>query len=138
MPRGKANGSNASRKSGTPLAGRQDNWGGFINVRLSEEDKAAFAVWSADRGGSHWSDFAEYLAKGFKFSLSYDPDGDFYLATFTAEGKELIGVDLRCCLTARAPEWETAVSLLMFKHEVLAHENWGSYRPAENRFDRLG
>jgi hypothetical protein len=138
MPRGKKPGVGGSSSKGTPLAGRQDNWGGFINVRLLDQDKADFAVWQADNAATLWTDLQEYLATGFKLSLSYDADGDFYLATFTAEGREIIGIDLRCCLTARAPEWETAISLLIFKHEVLAQRNWGSYRPASMTFDKLG
>lgn len=113
-------------------------WGGFINVRLTDDDKTSFGKWSIEHELTFWSDFQDYVSRGFKFGLSYNAEEDFYLATFTAGGKALIGIDARCCLTARAPAWEDAVMLLLFKHEVLAHGNWGTYRVKEMRFDNFG
>jgi len=138
MPRGKAD--SASKKGKETLVSKPDDfdWGGFINVRISDEDKAAFDLWAAETESTMWVDFQELVAKGFKFSLSYDGKGDFYLATFTAAGRALIGIDLRCCLTARAPEWEVAIHLLMFKHEVMARGDWGTYKPSDLRFANFG
>lgn len=128
---------NASQK-GTPFKKDDPGWGGFIECRMNEQDKLDFAVWSEEHAASMWMEFQDFISRGFKFSLSYDSDGDFFLACFTASGEDLIGIDLRCCLTARAPEWEQSLLLLLFKHTVMAGENWGSFRPAQNRFDRLG
>lgn len=138
MPRKKGTGVPSSSKTGTPVSAKDADWGGFINVRMTDDDKAKFALWEAENGRSLWTAFAELLGKGMKFSLAYDADGDFYLATFTAAGADLIGIDLRCCLTARAPEWERSISLLIYKHEVMAEGDWGKYRPKSQTFDRLG
>jgi hypothetical protein len=138
MPRNKGQNFTSPKKTGTPVKQDPYDWGGFIDVRLTAEDKANFAIWSEDHAASMWTEFQEEIARGFKFSLSYDPKGDFYLACFTGAGEELIGIDLRCCLTARAPEWEQSILVLLYKHQELAHGDWGSYRPAQLGFDRLG
>jgi len=103
------------------------DWGGFVNIRMDEAEKEGFHSWYAQLGSSIWLTMQEYISSGLKLSISYDADGDFYLASFTGIGKDLIGIDLRCVLTARAPEWETAIALLVYKHEVMAHCNWGDY-----------
>lgn len=124
--------------TGAPVNVNDMEWGGFINVRLTDEDKTAFAAWLKENEASVMTDFLECVTKGFKFSLSYDPDGDFYLATFTAGGLKMIGLNARACMTARAPDWFEAVALLMFKHVVLAKGNWGSFKPKSLRFDNFG
>jgi|SRR5215207_282192 len=138
MPRGKANSTSNGRSSSTLDKVADLDWGGFINVRIDEDDKAQYEIWAEDNNATLWADFQDYLARGFKFSLAYDPQGDFYLATFTAGGVKQIGIDMRCCLTARAPKWETALSLLIFKHEVLAKGNWGNYLPSQLKFANFG
>lgn len=138
MTRTKRNTGAGEAGAGTPANLNDMEWGGFINVRMSDEDKTAFRFWANERDSHMWVDFQELVSRGFKFGLSYDPVGDFYLATFTAGGAALIGIDARCCLTARAPGWEESISLLIFKHEVLAKGNWGTFRPKTMRFDNFG
>lgn len=138
MPRKSNGGSSNAANFRTRKRALEPDWGGFIDVRISDQDKADFDVWATDNSGTMWGDFQDLLAVGFKFSLSYDPDGDFYLATFTAAGQDIIGIDLRCCLTARAPEWEVALHLLLFKHYVMAKGNWGSYHVKSGTFKNFG
>jgi len=138
MARSGKNGTSEPRKPDPVVKASDVPWGGYVDLRLDEDDKQQFAVWSEAEQQSFWLDFVELLGKGFKFGLSYDQSGDFYLTSFTAFGKELIGLQDRWCLTARAPDWETAVALLLFKHLVLAQENWGNFRPKTQRFDNFG
>jgi hypothetical protein len=121
-----------------PSSNNSPEWGGFIDVRMEEQDKADFRVWSEQNGEQVWIDFLDLLGSGFKFGLSYDRQGDFYLATFTAHGRELIGLEDRYCLTARAPNWETALALLVFKHLIMTGGNWGAYRPKQRQIDNFG
>jgi hypothetical protein len=138
VPRTKKQGSGDAPTKRTRFKQEEYDWGGFIDARLTEEDKKMFADWHKQLGTAVWISFSDYLSGGLKASLSYDAQGDFFVATFTGAGIPLIGIDLRCCLTARAPEWETAVALLIFKHEVMAQKDWGTYKPKTNQFDRLG
>lgn len=113
-------------------------WGGFVDIRLDDTEKDTFHHWHSELGEGVWSELAETVAQGFKLGLSYDPDGDFYLATLTAAGVDVIGLQDRYCLTARAPEWGMAVALLLFKHIVIARRNWGAYKPRTGRMENFG
>jgi len=113
-------------------------WGGFIDIRLTEDQKAAFYVWQRENEPGMWEEFAEVVAKGFKFGLSYDAENGCYIATFTASGRAVIGLDQRYCLTARAPEWPTALSLLLYKHVEIARGDWGTYSPVTQRMANFG
>lgn len=113
-------------------------WGGFLDIRISDAEKTAFDNWQVLTAGDHWLDFVEEISRGLKFGLSYDKDNDCYIATFTGYGQELIGLDARYCMQARAPAWETSVALLMYKHLVIAQQNWGNYRPRTKTMDNFG
>lgn len=129
---------NQPSNTGKAPSNNSPEWGGFIDVRMEEQDKLDFGIWSEQNAEQVWVDFLDLLGSGFKFGLSYDAQGDFYLATFTAHGKELIGLDDRYCLTARAPNWETALALLVFKHLIMTRGNWGAYRPKQRQIDNFG
>lgn len=117
---------------------KEIKWGGFIDIRLDEDQKAAFRVWALDNEETVWTDFAEIVSGGFKYGLSYDSENDCWIATFTASGENLMGLRDRYCLTARAPAWQTALALLVYKHVEIAHGNWGEYRPVTHRMDNFG
>lgn len=138
MARSRKLGVNGASQTGTPVKERDVPWGGYVDLRLDEDDIEQFRVWSAAEAESFWLEFVELLGKGFKFGLSCNVEGDFYLATFTAHGDRVIGLEDRYCLTARAPGWEEAVMLLLFKHLVMARGNWGNFRPKTRKMDRFG
>lgn len=127
----------ASKKDGRSNANDVE-WGGYVDIRLDEDQKTAFYLWQRDHEEEVWTDFAEIVGSGFKFGLSYDSDGDYYTATLTAAGKHLMGLENRYCMTARAPEWQTALSLLLYKHLEIAHGDWGTYKPRTGRMDNFG
>lgn len=116
---------------------KDPEWGGFLELRLTDEEKAAFAVYERDHPEDVWIKLQEWVMRGLKFSLSYDKSGDYYTATFTGSGVELVGMEQRFCLTARAPEWQQAVFLLVFKHTVLAKGDWSKYRPRTHQFSKF-
>lgn len=117
---------NTSRKQG------EDDWGGFIAVSLSDEDKAAFAVWAEAERDAIWTMFDDLLGSGFKWGVSFDAENDCYIASLTGCG--VVGTPLRWCLTARGGAWDAAVQLVLFKHYVLAQGDWGNYRPRHRNF----
>jgi hypothetical protein len=138
MARSSKSGSAETHKTGTPVKASEVPWGGYVDLRLDEDDKSQFVVWSNAERQSYWLDFVELLGKGFKFGLSYVVEDDCYIASFTAYGERLIGLNDRYCLTARSPEWEEAVMLLIFKHLVMARGNWGNFKPKSRKMERFG
>jgi len=138
MARSGKNGTSEPRKPDPVVKASDVPWGGYVDLRLDEDDKQQFAVWSEAEQQSFWLDFVELLGKGFKFGLSYVMEDDCYLASFTAHGERVIGLNDRYCLTARAPTWEQAVMLLVFKHLVMARGNWGNFKPKSRKMERFG
>lgn len=119
MPRKRSNG----RRATTEV-----EWGGFIDVRLSQADKAAFGEWVRSFDMSMLDDI---MAEGIKVGISWDGEGETYLCAFTSETHA--GENLRCVLTGRAAVWEQAVALTCFKHLEMLAGDWGRYRPQSGR-----
>lgn len=83
---------------------------GYVNVDLSDDQKAAFGEW-VDGGG-----FAEYLpvivADGVNVALKIDPKSGGFLASATQ--RRLGSVNAGLCVTARAKEPILALERVVF------------------------
>lgn len=122
MPRGK----NGNGKGGVRQG--QPEWGGFIDVRLSNGDQVEFAAWENEH---EFDDVDDVLGEGCKLAVSFDKSSDTYLATLTSENHVSDG--FRYVLTARAGLWEKAIRLVIYKHMVLLEGDWGRYKPSNGR-----
>jgi hypothetical protein len=111
-------------------------WGGFCNVRIDEDQKAAFEEWLASSGVDWWSELVDLVGQGMKFSLTYDEPNQAYVATLTGRGWR--AGNLRQSMSARAGDERTCMALLMYKHLVLASGDWGSYQPSGQTFLQFG
>jgi hypothetical protein len=111
-------------------------WGGFLNARLSDEQVEQFKAWLSGNAGEFWDDLWELCGLGAKFTLAYDHENSCYIASIT--GNLCVGLQLRCCATARAGTVAEAVGLLVFKHQILAGGDWGKFRPKTNTFMSWG
>jgi hypothetical protein len=117
-----------AKKSSNP-AKDEIVWGGFIDVKLTAEQKAAFAEFEAE---FQWTFMDDLLADEIKLSLSYDDNTETYLASMTSV--KHAGNGLRCVLTARAGTWERAVMLACYKHFALLEGDWGRYKPGSGTY----
>lgn len=104
-------------------------WGGFLDLRLTSDEKAAFEDWAAS---FDWSIIDDMLADELKLSISFDVGSSTYLASLTSI--KHAGANLRCVLTARASTWERSVMLVAYKHFVLLEANWETFTPTNGRF----
>lgn len=138
MPRGKkSQDSNSPSKSLQPRAvPASADWGGYINIRLTDEEKDDARSWIAE----HQTEIFKYLTddtwEGLKFSLSADVENQSFVATYTGAG--WVGSKLRCALSARAGTWFEALGLLVYKHHVLASGDWGQYKTNGEKVDPFG
>jgi len=133
MPRAKAKikTDEASVKQGkyAPTEPGEVEWGGYINVRISEDDKIVYGAWLEGDGASFWSLLEDAMAEGLKYGVSWDAANDCYIATLTGNG--MVGFNVRCCLSSRSSRFEDATALLVFKHAVICQGNWGNFRPSK-------
>lgn len=112
-------------------------WGGFINIRLDDDQKEAFYAWEGDNGQFVPAYVDEMLGAGCKLSLSYDADHECYVVSVTGA---LVAASpkSRFCSNSRAGTLPQALALTVWKHLVLALGDYGNYKPRDGSFSSFG
>lgn len=103
------------------------DWEGFVNLRLTDDDKAVFEVWYDSERSHIWQYLDDVMGEGMKVGLSFDRENKAYVCTLTGSGWS--GGKTRLCLTTRASSLDEVLALSMFKHYQMLHEDWGNWRP---------
>jgi len=107
-------------------------WGGFINIRLSEEQTGEFHGWYAVNQQHVAGYLDDHLADGVKFGAAYDAENECVIVTYT--GALVSKSNERYCVTSRAGTLSAAVALAVWKHEVLAQGDYGAYNVRTGEF----
>jgi len=101
-------------------------WGGFINIRLGDEQKAEFFAW-LEKNGSHVSGYVEdLLGEEAKVTIVYDRANSCFVVTVA--GTLVGGSTERYVSSSRAGTLPEALALTVWKHFVLADGDYGNYR----------
>ena len=111
-------------------------WGGYLDLRLSDDDKVKFDVWYGDNESSWAGMLSDTLVDGMSFSVKFDIENSCFLASFVGAG--VTGSNERYCLTARAGSWPDAAALLVYKHCVLMGGVWDDFKPSNSRLKSWG
>lgn len=112
------------------------DWGGFINVRVTDEQKAEFEGWWLQHRTECWGALDDLMGEGMKVSLAYDAENQCYSCSFTGRGWE--SSTKRWCMSSKAGTLDEVIALALFKHFELAGGNWGDYRPDGTKKDNWG
>lgn len=103
-----------------PKNGKVD-FKGFVNYRLSEEDKENFMAWEYD---DH--DLFLLIAgdnqQGYKLTMSFNSENDTFVATYMCNDPE--SPNAGYCLSAYGNDWYLALKTLTFKHNVVLEGQW--------------
>lgn len=108
-------------------------WGGYVNLRINEEERADFDAWATEETADFQRSLDLALVDGLKLGVSYDAENSAYVATFTGSGCH--GDKARYLLSARGSSFSESVALLVYKHTVLMDGDWSSYSPATGRMN---
>lgn len=111
-------------------------WGGFLNVKLSEEQRQAFYEFCESNRGFYWLALDEFIGAGGKFGVTFDRENQAYVATLT--GALVAGSNERYCSTSRAGTLDEVIALAMYKHDVLAGGDYDDFRPRTGTFKQWG
>lgn len=111
-------------------------WGGFINIRLSDDNKADFSTWYDENAGQAGLLLDDLLGQGMKVAFSFDAENSCYICTFT--GKLLASSGDRFCMTTRAGRLEEVIALACWKHFSLAKGDYDNFRPKTGNFSSWG
>lgn len=113
------------------------SWGGFINIRLDDEQKDAFFAWYRSGGVDVEAAYDEMLGMGIKVTSAYDWENQCYIVSCTGG---LVGAnrDHRYTSTSRASTLHEALGLTVWKHYVLCEGDYGNYSPKTHTFMKWG
>lgn len=119
--------------------GQGDNgkaeWTGFANIDLSADDKAAIRGGLLD-GDSVLEIISDMLGTGHKLTLSYDPQRDTVTGAVTGVYKNCQNAGLTCTSFARSVT--DVLTVIAYKHEVVAKGNWSKFVSKRGPADELG
>lgn len=111
-------------------------WGGFINMRLDDEQRGDFNVWFSENSVEISRLLDDAVGDGVKFGLAYDDEHECYISTFT--GALVGGSNERYTCTSRAATMVEAIGLAAWKHFVLTQGDYGNFKPANATFMSWG
>lgn len=97
-------------------------WGGFINVRMTEQAKEDFFSWESANAVHIAGYVDDHIGEGIKLGLAYDRENECVIVTYT--GKLVAISPDRFCCTSRAGTTQQALALAVYKHEVMAEGDY--------------
>lgn len=100
-------------------------WGGFINIRLDEDDKTAFTEWWESSEHSPSLVLEELVSCGIKVTLAFDPENTAWLCSFT--GRLVLDSDERFVTTTRAGSMSEVIALAVYKHVYVVRGVYKKY-----------
>lgn len=116
-------------KSGKVAAGYDAAFVGYVNVNLSDEQKATFDKWADS--ASVWDVLTASVSDGINLSLRIEPKSGGYLASATQRREDSPNAGL--VATARAREPLVALLRLLFILAYLGRaERWTDLQPVAN------
>jgi len=112
-------------------------WGGFVNIRLSDEQKDQYFSWLRENAANASALFTDMLGSGIKATFSYDLEHSCFIVAVTGA---LMGgsPNTRFVSTSRSSDLADAISLTVWKHFILASGDYGNYRPKDSSFMMWG
>lgn len=112
-------------------------WGGFVNIRLSDEQKDSFHLWLEANSAHYPADFDDMLNSGCKISFAYDAQHQAYVVS-TMGALMLADPNKRFASTSRAGTLNEAIALTVWKHLELCRGDYGNYKPSDGSFMSWG
>jgi hypothetical protein len=111
-------------------------WGGFINCRLDDQQKAGFESWSLETQDEQLDWLEALTTEGMKVSFAFDAEHDAFIVSLT--GRLIEGRNFRCVTSSRGETLMRAVSVALFKHFVVLEQRYDDYKPKSQTFMRFG
>lgn len=112
-------------------------WGGFVNIRLDDEQKNEFYVWCEANVAHYHALFADMLGEGLKASFTFDAEHGAFILALTGALMGSAPYE-RFCSTSRAGSLDEVIALTVWKHVELTEGDYGNYRPRDGSFMRWG
>lgn len=108
---------------------REDfQWKGFVDAKLTEQDKASYAAWDIE-DDAVWDGIASYCEGGYKIALTYNQANSSF--TCSGTGQPDSGANSGYCVTAYAKSPYEAARVWLFKVSAVLPPIWTDYTAAD-------
>lgn len=97
------------------------DWKGFANVPFDAEARARYET-DAPPAAEVYRVLEDLISDGYRVTFSFDKTNDCYQCSVTCQNEKR--AESGYTLTARGPGWFDALSVVVFKHSVLAPDGW--------------
>ena len=115
-----------AKREGKVGTGYDAPFRGYINLNLSDEQKADWLTWSAT--DSFWMQLDAFVSDGVNLAIKIDPKGSGFLASATQRREDSPNAGL--VVTARGKDASIALSRVVFVLAVLGRkERWEDTQP---------
>jgi len=115
-------------KTSSPIGRRKpqkdDEWGGFAQVNIGDNEREQFDMWLSAIADGWWPLLQDELAAGLKLTLVWDGANDCFIASLTGRPDTDGEQPWTACLSARAAEMNTSLALLTYKHIEVTGGDW--------------
>lgn len=122
-------------KSNNKSSVERADWQGYANIELGPNDKLAIRGGVLD-GESVLDIIGDMLGTGHKVAMTYDPDKDTVTAAATGVYKTCKNAGYT--LTCFARTVTDVLTVLAYKHEVIAKGDWSKFTRIKREADDLG
>jgi len=106
---------------------KDDQWAGFAQVNVGENEREAFDLWRSSIADGWWPLLQDELAAGLKLTLVWDGANDCFIASLTGRPDCDGASEWTACLSSRAGEMDTALALLVYKHLEITGGDWSDW-----------
>lgn len=111
-------------------------WGGYINLKLDDEQKNSFFTWFEDAGKATQQLLEDLLAEDAKVTFSYDRENQCHIISITGA---LVGnSNERYVVTSRAGTLDECLGLAVYKHFYLCDGDYADFRPSTGKMNNWG
>lgn len=127
MPRGKKASVSPARPVspiGLRKVQKDDEWGGYVQCTLSEQDRHGFDLWLSENPNAVPTLLVDSLACGLKLTAVWDGKNQCFISTLTGR-PDIDGLSpFTCSLSARGASLNESLDALMYKHVEVCGEDW--------------
>lgn len=111
-------------------------WGGWINIKLDDEQRQAAQDAVDGDDGQLVEALNEIIGAGMKMTVAYDLEHDCWICSFT--GALVRADDGRYTCTTRAASMSEATLLATWKHVYLAKGDYGKFVTSGDNYPTWG
>lgn len=104
-----------------PKKSTDTQWKGFANVPFNAEARMLYEATEITEAGVH-TQLEDLIADGYRVTFSYDKTNDAAQCSITCANEK--SPNLGYTMTSRGPTWWDALSVAVFKHNVLCEGVW--------------